>query len=167
MKVLYINGAIHDIADNFFTEFNKVPDKSKMLIYISSDGGGHSNMLAIIDLINRNAERIELIAAGAIYSAAFNIFFRCRCKRTILEQTNGMAHYVQERYLIDQTGNGISDYDRFALKDLKRSKKAEIEIFKQIGLNARELKTIDIGKECYFTYERLKELLEHGKSKKA
>ena len=52
------------------------------------------NAEAIIDIINQNADITELIAYGEICSAGFDIFFKTQCRKAILENTIGMAHFT-------------------------------------------------------------------------
>lgn len=167
MRVLYINGNIDDtVVNTFFCEFNKLAIKENVTIYISSDGGFDHQSLAIIDLINKNASRIELVASGFILSAAFNIFFFIKCKRRLLPETVGMAHFCKQSFTFDETGKAQGEYDNFMLKELKRNKALTLEKLKTIGLSTKELNQVKKGKECYIGYARLQELLEYGKSKK-
>lgn len=164
MKALYINGDIDDtVVNTFFNDFNKVPPKEKIVIYISSIGGFDHQSITIIDLINNNKNRIELVASGFIYSAAFNIFFFSKCKRRLLPETVGMAHFAKQSFEIDETGKPLGEYGRFMVKDFKRTKLITLDKLKQIGLNTKELNDIRKSKECYLSYDRLKELLEYAK----
>lgn len=164
MKVLYINGDIDDvIVNSFFAEFNKISIKEKITIYISSNGGYDHQSLAIIDLINNNANRIELVASGFIYSAAFNIFFFTKCKHRLLPETVGMAHYPKATFEINESGKATDEGGRFMIKEFKRTKAITMNNLKQIGLTTKELAEVRNSKECYLTYNRLIELLEYAK----
>lgn len=169
MHALYINGSIDsDTVSTFFTEFNKFPVDEQLLIYITSDGGYSAVGDTITNLINKNANRITLIASGFIESAAFNIFFFSKCKREILLDTVGMVHYARCSIEITQNGKPYTDGGKMDLHELKRSAPSTFERLKrEIGLNTKELKLIKEGEDCYFSYPRLKQLLKYAENKKA
>lgn len=163
MNILYLKGEINDNSiDDFIKEYNKCSKDNPITIYINSCGGdvGHADI--ILNIINQNSKNITLIASGEIFSAAFNIFFFSKCKRIILEDCIGMAHFSWATFQLDETGKPSSEYDKFLMDEMKRNKSYTIKRFQSIGLNSRELNKIKNSKDCFFTVERLKELLNYG-----
>lgn len=166
MKYLYINGGINNESiEKFITDFNSIDSTEHIKLYLSSDGGFDHYAYVIIDMINLNSSRIELIGSGFIYSAGFNIFFAANCNKRIIEGTKGMAHYASTEFTLDESGRPKFEQDKFIMSEFKRNKLITINNYRKIGLTEAELKKIRDNRECYFSYTRLNELLAYGKEK--
>lgn len=152
-----------EILKKFIDDYSKVVNNGHITIYLSSHGGLTSVYNIILDIINQNSENITLIATDEIQSAAFMLFFFAKCNKYILEGTIGMAHYTWTVMSINETGKPTSESEKFLLKELKGNRSIVIDKYKEIGLNTAELKKIESGKDCFFSYKRLLQLIEHGK----
>jgi ATP-dependent protease ClpP protease subunit len=159
--VLYISGDLEDgQLHEFFYQFNKIDTKTHILIYLNSEGGDVGCGQILTDFINEHRDRITLVACGYIFSAAFNLFFECRCKRRISDGTLGMAHFSWATFDLDEGGKPKEEGDAFLMEQMKANKNKTVEQFRKLGLNQRELKKLRDNKEVYFTTQRLKQLLD-------
>lgn len=174
-NILHIFGEINEEnTKQFIKEFNSftnsqasVAEKNKasLEVYISSTGGYVDYADVIINMLSQYSKdfHITLIASGTIYSAAFNIFFFSNVSRKIiLDDTVGMAHFSWANLGINEKGTGVSEEDKFLLQEFKKNSAKNLERFKSIGLNSKELAKIKKGGECYIGTERLKELIQYG-----
>ncbi len=163
MNILYITGEINDnLVDHFIKEYNKLDKSNPIVIYINTMGGDVYHAEVIIDIINNNKDNITLIASGEIYSAGFNIFFFSKCAKKLLPEALGMAHFAWSIFQFDESGKPSNDQDKFLMTEMKRSKDITIKRFEAIGLTPKEISKIKQSKECYFSNERLHELLKYG-----
>jgi ATP-dependent Clp protease protease subunit len=168
MQTIYIVGEIKaKTVVNFLLDYDRLNPTKPITIYLNSPGGGVSHGLVITDVINNNYKNITLIACGEIFSAAFDIFYNTKCKRLILPETIGMAHFCWSMFQLDESGKPVTEYDKFVMGVLKNNKSKSIAMYKNIGLTSKELSKIKTGKDCYFTTERLNELLENGKKNRS
>ena len=159
-NIVYIKGEIDDTSvATFITDYNKCDLDEPITIYLNSVGGDVAHASVIADVINNKAESTVLIATGEIFSAAFNIFFASKCKRMLLEDCIGMAHFSWATFALDETGKVSSVYEKFVLQEMKKSKAETLQRLQNLGLTPKELAVIKKGQDCYFSRERLTELL--------
>lgn len=163
MKYLYIAGEINDsVVDKFTKDFSLITDNENITVYLSSYGGYSYCAQIIIDILNKHKERITLVASGSIFSAAFNLFFFTECKKELLVETVGMAHFSWIDAEIDGTGKPSDQYTKFLLSEMKKEKNQLLNKYEELGFNKKELSLIKSGKDCYFNNNRLNELLNYG-----
>lgn len=159
--IAHINGKVDtEMLDKFIQLFNNNADE--YTIYFSSTGGSLEDANVIIDLINKNANKVTLIAYFSILSAGFDIFFKTKCKKEILSTAIGMYHLgVVE---IDMSVNGKVAYHSGVaqMKDnVKNQYPKALEFCKSLGFNDTELRKIKKGDDVYFIYDRLIEFMNN------
>lgn len=165
MYILYISGEIcQETVDKFLTQFNKIPFDQPITVYINSIGGDVQNGQVLLHILDTHADRITLVACGEISSMAFNIFFFAKCKKELAEDTLGMAHLMYATIEINEGGSAISEGNKFLLDEMKAYKPRTIDRFKSLGFNQKELSKLRANKDVYFSYQRLKQLL-NGQAK--
>lgn len=161
MRYIHLDGEVNEMfIDKFFQAFNQpLGADEEIIIYLDSPGGRLSYGEIILDVIDKYKDRITLIASGEIFSCAFNIFFFSNCKRKILTSAIGMAHYAWS--IAPTDGESIKgDINKFVIQSMKEDKVLYIAKLKEKGLSRKELKQIEDGHDCFFTTERLQELLD-------
>ena len=158
-----INGEKVDKLIDAINIFNKQPN-DKLNIYFRSDGGDVESQTAIIHLINSNSANIHLIAYGIIYSAAFFIFFNCKCERTVLHGTVGMCHYARVGIEVGDNNKGYYSSDKANQSWAKEENMWVLQFCIQLGMSVKEINLIKKTQEVYFQVERLQELLENSKN---
>lgn len=87
------------------------------------------------------------------------MFLKTECPKTLLPDTRGMYHFSWQTVNIAEGGKPTDPYDIFSLKEMKESKKRSVEYLSSTKLNDKEIKLIKQGKDVYFTYTRLQELI--------
>lgn len=157
------------VNDEMFTQLCQAIDdciqkETSLRIYLNSPGGSVDSMLAIIDLINECKDAVEVIGYGELMSAAFNLFFAIECKKKLLPHTRGMAHLPYTQFDVDSTGKISGDAAIASLKGLKDLKPLFMNMFKKLDFTKEELETITNGKDVYFDYKQMLDLL-NGKRK--
>lgn len=168
MQILYISNELtHEVVQNFIRDYNCLDLTKSITIYIKSVGGLVGHYALITHIINSNYKNVTLVAVDEIFSSAFNIFFSFKGKRIILPDTIGMAHFCWSTFQLDERGKPSTDYDKFIMAEMKRNKSKTIKNFQDIGLNTKEVNKIKNSKDCYFTTERLNELLTYGKKNRS
>ena len=79
-------------------KINELQEDEKLYWYLCSSGGETHIGLEIVDIVNRNKEKVELIASEYIHSTAFLIFFKSQCERNIIPFTTGIMHCCTTAY---------------------------------------------------------------------
>lgn len=129
-------------------------------IYFTSPEGGMVDVSeALIQIINLHKESITMHFYGEIFSSGMVIFLKTECNKTLLPDTRGMYHFSWQTVNIAEGGKPTDPYDIFSIKEMKESKKRSVEYLASTKLNDKEIKLIKQGKDVYFPYSRLRELL--------
>ena len=152
-----------ETLDILFEDFNKLKPDEKVIIYFTSPSGFVSTSKALLDFINNNKEIISLIVYGEIYSAGFDIVMKAECNKKLLSNTIGMIHFAYTKIDMDESGKPKTDYDKFYLAEMKKTKTETIEYLRTLGLNKQELEKVNKGKDVFLSYERLAVLFENSK----
>jgi Clp protease. len=150
-----------EILEKVITAFNQ--NSEIVTIYLRSGGGRVSVMTAILDIINTNPDRFELVANDYIASAAFILFFKANCKKRILPNTFGMHHQMTTKISVNESGKAYYDYDLAELKRMEIDKKESQDFNYRIGLTKKEIKKYEKDYDLNFQYDRLLQMLEHYK----
>lgn len=162
--ILSINTEINnEVLDRLVRTYNELKENEKLEVYFSSEGGDVEIGEAIIDLINEHADITSVVGYGTISSAAFDIFFRITCPKSILISTLGMAHSM--RVELDKYDlSSKTDQQEFkAQKEwAKEHEKYRLDVYEKIGLNKKELTDIKKGNDVYFQFNRMIELVKHN-----
>jgi len=167
MQILNIVGDIDEDMIYCFTEdYNKLKLDQPVTIYLNTGGGDTSIGDAIIDIINTSPFDITLVAAGYIYSAGFDIFFSSNCKKRILPGTLGMIHFSYAMVDINENGQTSTPHAKFLISEMKNSKANTVERLRELGLTPTELKKVNSNADCFFTTQRLNELLDGQKNRR-
>jgi ATP-dependent protease ClpP protease subunit len=156
---LSLSGDVNSRMLNKLVEaINERPENEKLSIYFTTPGGLVSVSDAIIDVIN-TTKNIEMIFYGEIFSAGMIIFLKTKCKKRVLKEIAGMYHYCFQALTINEGGKPSGPYDSFIVKDMKESRTRTAEYLKTTKLTDKEITQIKAGKDVFFTYERMLELL--------
>lgn len=150
-------------ASSFYFDANGLEKQQNISIHISSCGGNVEAEKAMLHIINSQPERFTIVANGEISSAAFGLFYRCNCAKTILPGTIGMYHLARTSIEISLNGKGFFDADKFHLKNFRKGFKEELVWCESLGISARDIELIAKGHDVYFTTEQLQEFLNNQK----
>lgn len=142
----------------------EIADIDHLEIYMDSEGGDVGAMECLISMINTHSAMTELIAYNKMYSAAFYLFYRVKCKRRILPGTLGMCHEIRVSVEISKNGKGYYERDKSVAKWM--SKEVWVtKLLKELKITQQELDRIASNEEVYFRYPRLLRFLKIQYSK--
>lgn len=160
--VISIDGDISkESLEEIIEAYNELDDGEYLFVYLFSSGGRPEYAEAIIHLINENCDRTVLVAFGEICSAAFDIFFRSICERKILPGTSGMAHFCRVPVVTIKNNSALGETEKNNIAWSKTDAKRKLDFYAFIGFTKKELRTVETGKDIWFTDERMKELLNN------
>lgn len=159
--ILHLCGEVdYKMFDSLVFALNNLKTDDNLAIYFSSPEGGSSDVAeAIIDLINKNKEYVGLVFYGENFSAGMCVLLRAECKKYLLPDTKGMYHFAWQEMIISEGGKPSDGYDIFSLKEMKKSKLRSIEYLKTTKLSPKEINDINKGKDVYFSFDRLLEII--------
>lgn len=159
--ILHLSGDVdYEMFNNLTKSFNMLKDEERLYIYFTCPQGGMTDVgEALVDFVNKNKDSIDIFFYGELFSTGMIIFLATDCQKEILKDTRGMYHFAWQEININQTGKPTEDYDIFSMKEMKRSKAQTIEFLKNTKLSDKELTLIKKGKDVYFSYDRMRELI--------
>lgn len=157
MNYFYLGNDISPDTTKAFLE--KLESSEKLTVYISSSGGECYASEAIMDAMNNNKEKIEVVACGNLSSNAFWLFFNFKGKRDILSHATGMFHYCGSNKRIMENGRMEYADDRLTLKEDKKRAVLTRKWCVDLGFTKSEMRKMESGEYLFFGNDRLKELL--------
>lgn len=154
MKIVYITEAVNKEMVDKVAEALSVEGDIKF--YLNSHGGSRPMSKTIVDMINQNKDRVELIAQGDLYSAAFRIFWKCLCKKRLMPETRAIWHMGTKDHIdLGYNGKPHYDWELWETKQFVKDNKKQVKELKQLNVTKKELKKFSKGKDLYFGYKRL------------
>ena len=156
---LILRGKFEDDTINKLTRaVNTLSSEEKLAIILDSTGGDLHIAEEMEYIISSHSDKITLIASSNLYSAAFLLFFRCKCKRIVLPEALGLLH--QPSRLVNHLENGrIMNFELVPYEESKKSYKKMLDFLIRLGLNKKELDKFKKGEDVYLSSQRLMELL--------
>ena len=136
----------------------------KLFIYFTSEGGSVSVTSAMIDIINQNVDLIELVGYGELFSAGFNLFFKSKCNKILLSNSIGMCHISYMNVEINENLKLADPYGLALKKSFKKEKLITEAFCKSLGMTSKEMNSVLKGKDAYFDYSRMLELMNYQKA---
>jgi len=157
--ILNLSGEVgYEMLNALIKAYNDIKEE-ELHIYFSSPEGGLTDVAeAIIDFIN-SRNKISLTFYGEVFSAGMVILLKTTCPKKILPDTRGMFHFSWQELTISEGGKPNGAYDIFSMKEMKESKIRTIEYLKNTKMTEKDLKGIKNGKDIFFSYSRMQELI--------
>ena len=152
--------------DAVINKLDFLPENTELIIYLNSTGGMVAAEKVLIDLINANKSRIQLIVTGTISSAAFTLFYLSKCYRKIIPGIVGMYHGSSMELGINTLGQP-SDQNSVAWKRmLLTDDKYDSEyICDYLEFTPAQKRKVMQGKDVYFNTEEMQKFLEISNTK--
>ncbi len=130
-------------------------------IYICSGGGNYHSSEAIINVIKPTD---TIIAYGKICSSAFEIFFRAKCKKVILENCYGMYHQSSTSIAMDERWQPTYKVDEFLKTQIVGSyKNMTNKMSEMLNFTEAEKRKLKKGQDVFFSTDRLREILKNAR----
>ncbi len=149
----------YSMLDILAKSINTLVKDDTLHIYFSSTGGSPDVAEAFIKIVNLHKESIVMHFYGEIFSSAMIIFMKTECKKEVLPDTRGMYHFSWQQLTIAEGGKPTDTYDIFSLSEMKKSKNRTIDYLMSTKLTTKEVTSIKKGKDVYFSYSRMIELI--------
>lgn len=127
-----------------------------LTIGLSSPGGEVGVSLFILDLLNRNKDRIHLIAAGIVHSAAFDIWAGFKGYKSVYSGAMGMTHMADTSVRVTEKGKAVPDDE-----ELLQNSTSYGEITKSITfpvMTQKQISLYESGKDVFFTCDNLRKI---------
>lgn len=161
--ILNLSGEIDQaLFDKLVDALNLLEDKKLLTVYFNSSGGSVDWMEAIIDVINQNQEKMQLIAFGEINSAAFDIFFRSKCDREILPETIGICHFSGAKVHMIDNKTPRNATSRSWVQWSEMFLESCVQFCKALGFTDNEINRMKKGEDLFFHTKRLIEFLNNS-----
>lgn len=130
--------------------------EGNLTIALSSEGGDVGASLLLIELLNHNKERIHLIAAGVIYSSAFDIWVGFRGYKSVFPGAMGMTHMADTTVRITEKGSHFSEDEVTLQNSISFAEIAEEITFPV--MTVKQIAAYEEGKDVYFTCDNLRKI---------
>lgn len=156
MKYVHLEGWVDENMRDIVT--NTLNEEWEVTFYLNSNGGRIQFARQIVDIINKDEDRVTLIATHEISSAAFRIFFFSKCKREILDDTEWLAHMGQIDLRMNWNWH-ISSTENWRVKEMKKEEKVQERLLKSLGVSKRNRKLFLKWYDIYFTTKQLRKML--------
>lgn len=151
-----------DLTKQLISNLNMLDEGEKLVWYFSSNGGDTHEAFAIVDIINNNKDRIELIASEFIVSSAFYIFFNTMCSRRIIQHTTGMMHCSSTSFTTMFNGKIINS-DKPHMKSFVEVNNHILKWCENLGFSTLQLKDMKASKDISFMTDELEIFLNNSK----
>ena len=157
MKITYLDWEINENMRDVV--LNALNEEWEITFYLSSEWGKSQFANFIVDAINKNKDRVTLIATLQISSAAFRIFFYSRCKREILDDTEWLVHMARMNVRMDWNKE-VGSVDKWRVKEMLKYEYKEERILKKLWLSKRNRKLFLKWFDIYLNTKQLRKMLK-------
>jgi hypothetical protein len=158
MKSIKFNGEIsNESIKTLLIDIDKVLDDGTIIIYFCSGGGTVSDKDDLVDYINRNVNKFELVCNWEMSSAAFDILLEVHCKIR-LNGTFGKIHLYSNTLSYYNLRDKAS-IDSFLIEDLDNRNKVWIEKLIKCGFSKDEISSIKLGNDIIVKTDRMKKIV--------
>lgn len=158
MKIVHLEWPVDENMRNIVTD--ALNQEWEVIFYLNSEGWRSQFAYQIIDIINKNKDRVTLIAVLQIASAAFRIFFESECKREILGETEWLAHMARMSVRID-ANKDIGSTDKWRVEEMKKQEKKEEKKLKILWMSKKNRKLFLQGYDIYINTKKLRKFLKN------
>lgn len=157
MKIIYLTDDVsQSMCDIVISTIN---EESEITFYLNSQWWRAQYARCIVDAINKNKDRITLIATHEISSAAFRIFFLSKCKREILDDTEWLAHMGRIDVRMDWNKE-TSSIDNWRVKEMRKEEDVQEKLLKSLWVSKRNRKLFLKWYDIYFNTKSLRKMLK-------
>ena len=157
MKIIYLDWEVNENMRDVV--LNALNEEWEITFYLSSEWGKSQFANFIVDAINKNKDRVTLIATLQISSAAFRIFFYSRCKREILDDTEWLVHMARMNVRMDWNKE-VGSVDKWRVKEMLKYEYKEERILKKLWLSKRNRKLFLKWFDIYLNTKQLRKMLK-------
>lgn len=162
MKYIKYNGELND--GNVATLLSAINDiEGEITIYFGSQGGDCNEADVLLDVLDKNSDRLIIKPVWVIGSSAFNICYRTKCKVELLGDVWGMVHIASRITEFRDTLNP-DDFDYHYAKWQKKEFKKDLKELFELPLTMDEKVCIEQGKIVNINPDRMRKIFK-GRNK--
>ena len=166
---------VGSIDDTMLTQLREILNDRECfnhVIYVASRGGSNLVTELMVSMIKHynhlnSSKRCVIIAYGQLMSNGFNICFML--PKSCIKYTgslSGMIHKVRVDAEITSGGKYYSLEDKAKEDFVSYIHGEDIKLLKRIGVSNSHLKSLEAGKEVYFSHSEMVELFKRNGIKK-
>lgn len=145
MKAIKFDGDINfESIKNLFIEIDKVSKDEDIVLYMNSAGGNVSDVMDLVDYINRQSERFEIVCSWEMSSAALDLLLNINCKIKLINNMFSRVHLFSNKIDTYNLSNKDS-IDIFLLQDLDRHNGEWLNKLLKCGFSIDEIQKIKEG----------------------
>lgn len=160
MRVFHLEGEVNEAMRDIVT--NALNEEWDVTFYLNSEWWRAQFAHQIVDIINKNKDRVTLIATLQIASAAFRIFFQSECKRSILDDTEWLAHMARMSVKMDWNKD-VWSTDRWRIKEMWKEETKHVKELKKLWVSKKNRKLFLKWYDIYFNTKKLRKMLDSQK----
>ena len=161
MKVIYLDTDVNEEMRD--AVINGLSEEWDVTFYLNSWGGKSQFAHFIIDQINKNKDRVTLIATLQVASAAFRIFFYSKCKREVLDDTEWLAHMWQMSVKMNGEKD-ISSVDKWRIEEMMKEEIEQEKYLKVLWVSKKNRKLFLKWYDIYFGTKQLRKMLKKSEN---
>ncbi len=137
-------------------------------ILLSCHGGDADMSMAVINCINTLSKefKVELVITYRANSAAFIIFVKTNCKKSLYDGAHSVVHLLDKIISMNDVLNSKKSYDKFLVNNVQLRNTKYLKWLKSLKIfTQKELKKISRGKDVYVERERLQKIIDNQNKK--
>lgn len=132
-------------------------NEGELTIGLNSNGGGSSCAAFLLDCLNKNKDRITLIALTGVFSAAFRVFYDFAGEKKMSHGCLGMYHYESQDVMMFAKIQPDKPDGEGVISALKSDKSAN-DTFAEKFMTPAEIRRFRQNLDVYFDFERMKQI---------
>lgn len=153
MKAIIFDSEINkDSIKALLSDIDKILESENIILYMNSCGGSYSDKDNLVNYINRQHERFEIVCNWEMSSSAFNLLLEVNCK---IKLNNFSRIHLFTNNLDYRSLNDKYSIDNYLIEDLIESNKIQINMFRPF-LSIGELLELEKGNDIVLNKDRVK-----------
>jgi hypothetical protein len=140
-------------------EIDKISPSESIVLYMNSAGGTVNDTADLIDYINRDSERFEIVCSWEMASAAFDLLLNVNCKIKLINGMFSRVHLFSNQLNYYNLSNK-SSIDKFLLADLDMHNSIWLSKLMECGFTSDEIEYIKLGNTITCNSERTRHIIE-------
>jgi hypothetical protein len=154
-------GEINEIKLEEIVGFINYSIGVKKRIFFSTEGGVAELAEVLIDIINQDADNIELIGFNIIASCGMDVFYKANCKKYIKDGCYGLYHLSSYNIDMSERGTPAHKDTKWVYNHSRRFSKLNTDkMCYKLQLTKSETNKIKRGEDVLFSTERLRDFIE-------
>jgi len=166
VKAVKFEGDInHDSIKMLLADIDKIDLNENIVLYFTSGGGMVTDKDILVDYINRNPKRFEIVCYWEMSSCAFDLLVNVRCKIRLGQNCLAKIHLYSNELKYYNLGDSKS-IDVFLLNDLNKRNKIWFEQLKRADCTLEEIEFLKLGNDLILDVNRMAHIIKSIRNNK-